>query len=343
MERCATLDLGQLERRPLRVALSPAPTLFALAADAVGAQRGAPRRWLAGVRAELDRHDLASLSPLAVRPGGFTPASVMPRTGRTEAELDEELERIAELPAEDLLEDIAFARGPSPAGAWATVARHPRRWLPRYAEALRKAWRGVRRPWADAAELFEREVARVGTASARGAGAELLSSIHPRARVEDGRWLLPDPELETLRVPERGLTLIPILGGSDSACAGLHADGTLDWIAYPVTEAWDEPALEAGVRLEALLGPQRALVLRELERPQSVGVLAKALIAVPSAATHHVGALEAAGLVIRERDGRRVIVHRTARGTRLVGLYEHEPEAGASAAARRGLHLTSTR
>jgi DNA-binding MarR family transcriptional regulator len=53
-----------------------------------------------------------------------------------------------------------------------------------------------------------------------------------------------------------------------------------------------------------------------------VGILAKALIAVPSAATHHVGALEAAGLVSRERAGRRVIVHRTARGTRLLALYD---------------------
>jgi DNA-binding MarR family transcriptional regulator len=45
-------------------------------------------------------------------------------------------------------------------------------------------------------------------------------------------------------------------------------------------------------------------------------------MAVPSAATHHVGALETAGLVVRERDGRRVMVHRTSRGTRLVGLYD---------------------
>ena len=126
MEGWARLDLGELERRPVRVALGPAPSLFALAADAAGAQRGAPRDWLARVRAELEPRDLATLSPLAVRPGGFTPASVMPRQGRTEAELFAELDRIAELPADDLLADIAFARGPAPNGPWATVARHPR-------------------------------------------------------------------------------------------------------------------------------------------------------------------------------------------------------------------------
>jgi DNA-binding transcriptional ArsR family regulator len=74
--------------------------------------------------------------------------------------------------------------------------------------------------------------------------------------------------------------------------------------------------------LEALVGPQRARLLRALERPRTVGELARTLIAVPSAATHQVSALEAAGLVVRRRDGQCVIVHRTLRGARLVELYE---------------------
>jgi DNA-binding MarR family transcriptional regulator len=35
-----------------------------------------------------------------------------------------------------------------------------------------------------------------------------------------------------------------------------------------------------------------------------------------------VTSLERAGLVLRERSGRRVVVHRTARGTALVNLYD---------------------
>jgi DNA-binding transcriptional ArsR family regulator len=75
-------------------------------------------------------------------------------------------------------------------------------------------------------------------------------------------------------------------------------------------------------RLEALVGLQRARLLRTLDRPRTVGELARTLIAVPSAATHQVSTLEAAGLVVRERDGQRVLVHRTARGSRLIELYE---------------------
>jgi DNA-binding transcriptional ArsR family regulator len=318
----AALELSELERRPVRIEVSPAPTLFGLAADVVGAHRGAPREWLGRVRAELDRRDLATLAPLGIRPGGFVPAAAVPRGGRNAAELSDELDRIAELPAEALLEDIEFACGRSPDGPWAMVARAPRRWLPRYADALRKAWRGVRRPWLDAADLFEREVRRVGVACARGMAAQLLTGIHPLARIDGGRWLLADPDLTELRLSEQGLTLLPILGGSDSARAGVRDDGTLEWIAYPLAGAWTQPARRGPAELAALIGDQRARLLRALDTPRSVGRLAETLMAVPSAATHHVGALETAGLVVRERDGRRVIVHRTLRGTRLVGLYD---------------------
>jgi DNA-binding transcriptional ArsR family regulator len=248
----------------------------------------------------------------------------MPRRCNGHTDLAQELDRIAELPLEVLLEDIAFACGSSPSGPWGVVARQPQRWLPRYATALRKAWSGVRGLWADAAGVFDREVRRVGVACANGATAELLADIHPRAHIADGKWMLADPELRTLRVPERGLTLIPILGGYHSAGAALHEDGTLDWIVHPLAEATTigGQTPPPAARLEALLGPQRASVLRALDNPRSVGRLATTLMAVPSAATHHVGALEAAGLVERERQGRSVIVHRTARGTQLMGLYD---------------------
>jgi DNA-binding transcriptional ArsR family regulator len=318
----AALELSELERRPVRIEVNPAPTLFALAADVVGAHRGAPREWLARVRAELDDGDLTNLAPVGVRPGEFVPAGVVPRRAHGNGELDEELDRIAELPAEALLEDIEFACGPSSTGPWATVARAPRRWLPGYAEAMRKAWDGVRRPWLDAADLFEREVRRVGVACARGMAAQLLTGIHPRARIEGGQWRLAEPDLTELRLSEQGLTLLPMLGGSDSARAGVRDDGTLEWIAYPLAGAWVEPARRGKSELAALIGEQRARLLRALDTPRSVGRLAETLMAVPSAATHHVGTLETAGLVFRERDGRRVMVHRTSRGTRLVGLYD---------------------
>jgi DNA-binding transcriptional ArsR family regulator len=74
--------------------------------------------------------------------------------------------------------------------------------------------------------------------------------------------------------------------------------------------------------LESLLGAPRAAILRALVCPTSIGRLAETLRSVPSAATHHVGALEAAGLVTRDRSGRNVLVRRTERGEALLALYE---------------------
>jgi DNA-binding transcriptional ArsR family regulator len=85
--------------------------------------------------------------------------------------------------------------------------------------------------------------------------------------------------------------------------------------------------------LEALLGVPRAVLLQRLDAPATAGDLAAALHAVPSAATHHIAALERAGLARRERSGRQVLVWRTKRGTALLELYglgspdRHSPSA----------------
>jgi DNA-binding MarR family transcriptional regulator len=78
--------------------------------------------------------------------------------------------------------------------------------------------------------------------------------------------------------------------------------------------------------VEALLGWQRARILRCLDVAQRPGQIAAALCMVPGGATHHLIRLEAAGLVIRRRRGRHVVVERTARGTALLELYAEDSE-----------------
>jgi DNA-binding MarR family transcriptional regulator len=77
---------------------------------------------------------------------------------------------------------------------------------------------------------------------------------------------------------------------------------------------------------EALLGWQRARILGGLDVAQRPGQIAEALRMVPAGATHHLNRLEAAGLVIRKRRGRHVLVERTSRGTALVDLYAEDSE-----------------
>jgi predicted transcriptional regulator len=121
------------------------------------------------------------------------------------------------------------------------------------------------------------------------------------------------------------MMLIPMVCGP----RGLFLAGgtnTVRAFAYPLPGARraDAPPADApgGDSLKALLGEPRAELLRRLDRTVTVGSLAESMVYVPSAITYHVTSLERAGLVLRERSGRRVVVHRTARGTALVNLYD---------------------
>jgi biotin operon repressor len=108
----------------------------------------------------------------------------------------------------------------------------------------------------------------------------------------------------------------------------ITTDSSISYLAYPLRgvhgltgpgkgqAAADPPALEA------LLGTPRAETLRSLDRAKPAGQIAQDLQLSPSTVTHHVTALERAGLIIREPTGRHVLIHRTPRGTALLDLYE---------------------
>jgi DNA-binding transcriptional ArsR family regulator len=146
---------------------------------------------------------------------------------------------------------------------------------------------------------------------------ELIAALVPPAM-----WRLQGPAPYGA---ERGshLGMVPLLAGRHATHVRF-IDGELAHVAYPVRDAWR--LLGGGAHppaaLEALLGTQRALILRKLDRPMTAGRIAEALRAVPSAASHHLTILERAGLLERERQGRHVLVRRTARGSEVLALYE---------------------
>jgi DNA-binding transcriptional ArsR family regulator len=266
------------------------------------------------------------LGPIGRQWGSFIPACVSP-FGTSEPMLNvaEELERIATLSVEALLEDIAFACGSPAPPPWDAVVRRPRRWLVLYARALGRVWRGVRDPWLAASGLFDREVERVETAAHRGALGELIASLHHRAEVREGSWRLAHDEPVDLGLPDDGLPITPVLAGPGGARAKFSDNGILRGMTYPlpgVTRVHSGELLPPAAALESLLGAQRATILRVLDRPQRAGRLAQAIFTTAGAATHHLKSLESAGLIVRERTGRSVVAHRTARGTALLGLYD---------------------
>jgi DNA-binding transcriptional ArsR family regulator len=319
------LDLGELVRARVRVTATPGPSLFALAADVVGAGRGVSPGLVARARAELEPIDLATLAAIGQSPGSWTPGFATTIGDRAHGDVAEAAEWIATLPVETLLDDLLFAFGPALPVPWDAVVRHPRAWLVRYARALTRVWRGVRQQWNAVSALRERESERVACAAGRGALPSLVAGLHHEMRVRDGRLHFVGVEAPALHLPERGLNLTPLLTGPGRARVQYADDGTLVSILYPLPGMVGARSGELGASpagLEALIGAQRTRILRLLDRPRPAGRIAQAIGATPGAVTYQLRALEASGLILRERAGRQVAVSRTSRGAALLSLYD---------------------
>jgi DNA-binding MarR family transcriptional regulator len=309
---------AELRGHALRVATSPYFSLFMALRDAAGAQRsGTPEPWCDAIRPHLTQRDHEVLAPLATAHWTYAPDAILPFPEQPGQTLEHGLEQI--LAAEDrLLGDIHECLELGRTGDWRPAARDPRRWLRGFVLAVARAWNGFRPVWQQAASQLAAEVERVAAAVEREAQLDVVGELLPHGRVARGGWEIE--RCDNARVPcgvaEGGLTLIPLVAGPRASILD-PAGSRLRNVAYPLRPASDEPAA-----LEALLGVPRARILRALERPSTNNGIAAALQTVPSAATRHLDALEAAGLVSRERSGRSLIVRRTARGDALLALYE---------------------
>ncbi|MEA2302389.1 MAG: hypothetical protein QOE44_2924 [Solirubrobacteraceae bacterium] len=318
------IEADDVRRSPLRVAISPVPSLSQAVRGAVGgaAGTGTPPAWSEAVRTHLREQDYETLYPLS-RPGPMLIPD--PLLGLVEApgeSLSEGIERMLATPIEPLADEIAGYNAWLGNGSWDVAERDPSGWLRRYATSLLRGWKGFGPVWRQARPALDREVERIGTATALDAQLDLLDGLLAGGRVETGRWRLECRFHDgRVRLPENGLVLMPLVAGERSSIVARTGD-VIESIAYPVRSVLGlEPVEPPAAPLEALLGTPRAQILRAMEGPTGIGAVAESLRAVPSVATHHVDSLEAAGLVTRQRRGRNVLVSRTARGEALLEVY----------------------
>lgn len=315
-------SLAAVTERQVRIAVAPLASVTELMCEAVDGTFGSSPALLAAVRGALEPCDVALLAPLFRRNVQlFLPDCLTPTPHVHAPTFEAELERLVAISTEELEQEIV-TYGQARTG-WIEAARSPRRWLDAYVAALRRAWSGVKPLWLQAVPLIEREVERVGVGLARGALAEIIADVSPRSRVEDDRWYLACHDAALAIAP--GLVLQPMVVGPQAGLAAMSG-GEVSYFAYSLPRAhWQLGSTNGRARrtgLEALVGEPRAEILRRLDRPLSAGQLANDLLFAPSAITHHLVALERAGLAHREREGRHVMVSRTARGTSLLHLYE---------------------
>jgi hypothetical protein len=205
--------------------------------EAHGQPTGPPTSWQRALRKALEPADLMALSAV-FRPSGtpYLPDSLFPRPTTFTASFNDELERVAAVPGDELASEIE-EQGLL-ASRWSVVARAPHRWRDAYLMAMRRAWSGLAPLWAQAAPLLDREVERVGTALARGAFSPLLDGLHPRGHVKDDHGVVDGAS----RTIATDLRLVPMVTTPRHSLLGT-ADGTTDddgdvvYLAFPVPGA----------------------------------------------------------------------------------------------------------
>jgi hypothetical protein len=148
----------------------------------------------------------------------------------------------------------------------------------------------------------------------------LIEQLGRRLHVRDGGIEFAADCGRTVGLAGRPLAFVPMLVPGRRTIVGFD-EPEAAYIAYSVPGLGPTATSTAEAdSLALLLGPIRAAMLRSLDQPVTMEVLAHTVQCAPSTLTYHCNQLGAAGLLVRQRTGRYVWVSRSERGDRLVDL-----------------------
>ena len=183
---------------------------------------------------------------------------------------------------------------------------------------MRALWDAVLAPWwPRISALLESEIASRARRLVAFGGQAAFTDLHPTVSWDRGDLIVhptrkPPADVDLVG---RGLLLIPAVFTWPAVWP--RTDPPWDpALVYPppgIADLWT-PDAEAGDALEALLGRRRAQVLRLLDRPAATLELARRLGVSPGSVSGHLTTLRRVGLVMRRREGRRVVYARTTTG-----------------------------
>ncbi|ACZ32343.1 transcriptional regulator, ArsR family [Xylanimonas cellulosilytica DSM 15894] len=283
-----------------------------------------PLQW-AWLRASRDRapRPAFTLLRLVVGESGYLPDFLTPPAGWT-ASADDERERIAAADPDRVTVDLG-KRAARTAGAesrtLAELAQHPAEALRAVVEAWQTCWEALLAPWWPRIErVLQADVnARSRRAALEGVGAMAAGLHHDVGWSADTVTVRLTAHDEVVDCGGRGLLLVPSVFAD--RCFVLTEAPSVPSIFYPalgVTAEWADGSARRADALAAVVGSGRASLLHVLATPSSTTEAARAAGLAISTASHHLGALRAAGLVDSRRDGARVEHVRTPLGEALV-------------------------
>ena len=278
------------------------------------------RRWVEWASPRVRDLDLSLFDVAAPFGGPYWPVFVSPPPRDPHPTIDAELARIRATSPTRVIAEITsrYPRGVPAAGQ--ALVDNPSRALNELADQMGALWDAVLAPrWATISAYLESEVAaRARHLVALGSGAAFVD-LHPHVTWDAGLLSVHPLEREVdMELAGRGLLLIP--SAFTWPIVWPRTDPPWDpALVYPPSGLGDlwEGAAQDDKALAILIGPRRARILRDLDRPAATLDLAGRIGVSPGGVSGHLSVLRHAGLVTRRREGRLVIYARTARGDAL--------------------------
>ncbi|MFI8006936.1 ArsR/SmtB family transcription factor [Streptomyces sp. NPDC086010] len=252
--------------------------------------------------------------------GSYFPDFLTP--GRGDTDLDTGLDRLLSTPRRRLRAELtrlhAHSGRPVPADVRPLADGCPKA-LQRLGSALRAYHRVAVEPYLPAigAQAAADRTVRAQAVLAHGAeglltGYDQLPGWHYRDRL----LRAPYPVSRELSLHGRVLTLVPAFFCVRAPLA-LVDEELPPVLVHPLSPApgWFERRRDGSdAPVAQLIGASRAELLRMLDRPMTTMDIAAALRLAPSTASRHATVLREAGLLLSQRQGVRVLHHRTRLG-----------------------------
>ncbi|MFC4009069.1 helix-turn-helix domain-containing protein [Nonomuraea purpurea] len=296
--------------------------MLTLISDALAGQDAkTPKRWRQLVRSAAAEPDETVVDSLAVPGNAVLPDVVFPGDFRRDLDVATQLEMLRDQPPDALQVELDSMTDGHPPPHWQPAMKDPRRWLHGFADLMEQVWSAMHPEWQQARATFDREVERVEMAGARGALDVVLNDLHADCAFHEGTFSVRNFGPDEFSIESKGLVLMPMLAGSDAFVARFDGPEVV-WIGYSPPHLTVPRRKSTEEQLGFVFGDARAAILTGVDQPLSMGVLARRIKCHPSVITYHCNRLESAGLVTRRRDGREIYVHRTARGTALLDLFD---------------------
>lgn len=264
-------------------------------------------------RADLDLDALTALIDDRL----WTPDFLNPRPTSPLTRLDEELDALRHLPADEFERDLVGVHGRVPevfAGSRRVAVR-------RLVDALSELWAATFEPyWPRMHAVLEADVVYRGRQIAQSGLATMLNGISSTVDYEGGvvSVRLKDPNDRVQHIDGLGLTLVPTMfTRRGSAPVG---DGP-PMIMYPARgqgALWEAESVANPAAVAAVLGEPRARLLSALGDPASSTELGVRFGVTASAVNQHLRALRGAGLVVSTRYGHSMLYLRSELGSSLL-------------------------